>query len=85
MNPERDEQVERCRARLPPEGREVLDELERSSKAFEAPSEEARARIEVLPPSERKEVVAIFGAVALDIAEKQRENRQRAVLATSTA
>ena len=84
MNPKRDEPMER-RARLSPEGREVLGELERSFEAFEAPSEEVRARIEALPPSERKELVSIFGAMALDMADRQRENRQHAVLAASAA
>lgn len=85
MNHERDEPRDRRRARLSPEGREVLDELERSSGAFEAPSEEVLARIEALPASERKEIVTIFGEMALDMAERQRENRQRAVLAASAA
>ena len=32
-----------------------------------------------------KEIVAVFGAMALDMAERQRENRQRAALAASAA
>ena len=85
MSHEHDEPMERRRARLSPEGKELLDELERSSEAFEPPSEKVRARIEALPPSEREELVAIFGAMALDMAERQRENRQRAALAASAA
>ena len=81
LNPERDESIERRRTRLSPEGRELLEELERASEA----SEEARARIEALPPSERKEIVAIFGAMALDVAERQRENILNVHLATSSA
>lgn len=42
MNHEPDEQMALRRARLSPEGREVLDELERSSEAFEPLSEEVR-------------------------------------------
>ena len=72
------------RSRLSPAGRELLDELERSSEAFEAPSEEVRARIEALHPSERKELVSVFGAMAMDMAERQRENICNARLAAST-
>ena len=85
MDHERDESRERRRARLSQAGREILDKLERSSEASEAPSQEVLSRLEVLPPSERKEIVAMFGAMAMDMAERQRENRQRAVFAASSA
>ena len=85
MSHERDQPMDLRRARLSPASREVLDELERCSEAFEPPSEEVLARIEALPPSERKEIVAVFGALALDVAERQRENRQRASFAASSA
>lgn len=64
---------------------DLLAELERVAEAFGPPFEEARARLESLPPSERREVVALFGALALDVADRQRENRQRAAFAASSA
>ena len=81
---ERDD-LRRRRSRLSPAAQELLAELERSAEVFEPPSEGVRARIEALPTSERKYVVAVFGEMALNMAERQSENRQRAALAASSA
>lgn len=69
-NHEGDEPIERRRSRISPAGREALDELERSSKASEPPSEGVRARVKALLPAEREEVIAIFGAMAMEMAER---------------
>ena len=74
MNRERDEPRERRQARLSPAGGKILDELERSSEALEPPYQEKLARVGALPPSQRKEIAAIFGGTAQEIAKRQREN-----------
>lgn len=84
MGNERDD-LRRRRSRLSLAAQEILAELVRSAEAFEPPSEGVRARIEALPPSERKHIVAIFGEMALNVAERQRENMRGAALAASAA
>ena len=85
MSHEGDQPIERRRTRLSPVGRDVLDALERSSEAFGPPFEEARARLESLPPSERREVVALFGALAPDVADRQQKEVQSGAFAASAA
>lgn len=45
------------------------------------PSEEVLARVDNLPPSDREEIAAIFGAIAQSFAERQREAMHSAVFA----
>lgn len=84
MDHGRDDLRGRRREKLSPAGRDALDALERSSEAFGPPFEEARTRLESLPPP-NVEVVALFGELALDVADRQREELQRAAFAASAA
>lgn len=83
MDHERDELRDRRRSRLSPAGREFLAELERAADALEPPSEETMARADALPPSDREEIASIFGAMAQEAAERQRENMNNAAVAAS--
>ena len=84
MGHERDD-PRRRRSRLSPAGQELLVELERAAEAFEPPPEETLFRVGSLPSSEREEVAAIFGTMAREFAEHQRENMQNAAFAATAA
>ncbi len=85
MDHDRDDLEKWRRSKLSPEGRELLAELERAADALVPPLEETLARAATLSPSDREEITAIFGAMAQEFAELQRENMRNAAFAASAA
>lgn len=82
---ERDELRAQHHSRLSSAGRELLAGLKRVADSLEPPSEETLARAATLPPSDREEIAAIFGAMAQEFAKRQRENMRNAAFAASAA
>ena len=70
-------------SKLSPAGAELLVRLERLERVLGPSSDEMLGRIAVLHPSDRTEISAIFGGMAQEFAERQRENVSKAAQAAS--